>query len=363
MSDQCLNCGGLIMEPGKTCYCPELPGTGYRRRASDVSIQVERETLERLADQVDVQWAARDSSWIQARIRNIAKDTIQVTQVPEREVREGCTGAPTAVGAGLTDIGLPCPESPASSKDSYTSHADTAYEIVAKIGNIANRPDLRAVQSEQRRMIREALAKAQAYGRLEEMMKQSTAKQREVTSKATNPEEHARGCEYDGATWKCASRCPVRAAMIAPTQTAEQYTQLLRELDDLLDFLAKEVITLDIVESDKNNGQWPRSDLVKHAREDIAKALQAPTDTERPKCPCGAWYWDEHTMACAIRVSAVATAPAVEKAKYRIRLLEDDNLLLRSRIAEACLHCSPGSVVWEILNPREESRPDRKGTE
>jgi hypothetical protein len=47
MSDQCLNCGGLIMEPGKvygysgkTCYCPELPGTGYRRRASDVSIQV-----------------------------------------------------------------------------------------------------------------------------------------------------------------------------------------------------------------------------------------------------------------------------------------------------------------------------------
>jgi hypothetical protein len=184
-----------------------------------------------------------------------------------------------------------------------------------------------------------------------------------VASKATNPEEHARGCEYDGATWKCASRCPVRAAMIAPTQTAEQYTQLLRELDDLLDFLAKEVITLDIVESDKNNGQWPRSDLVKHAREDIAKALQAPTDTERPKCPCGAWYWDEHTMACAIRVSAVATAPAVEKAKYRIRLLEDDNLLLRSRIAEACLHCSPGSVVWEILNPREESRPDRKGTE
>jgi hypothetical protein len=178
-----------------------------------------------------------------------------------------------------------------------------------------------------------------------------------LSSKATNPEEHARGCEYDGATWKCASRCPVRAAMIAPTQTAEQYTQLLRELDDLLDFLAKEVITLDIVESDKNNGQWPRSDLVKHAREDIAKALQAPTDTERPKCPCGAWYWDEHTMACAIRVSAVATAPAVEKAKYRIRLLEDDNLLLRSRIAEACLHCSPGSVVWEILNPREESRP------
>jgi hypothetical protein len=142
-----------------------------------------------------------------------------------------------------------------------------------------------------------------------------------------------------------------------PAQTAEQYTQLLRELDDLLDFLAKEVITLDIVESDKNNGQWPRSDLVKHAREDIAKALQAPTDTERPKCPCGAWYWDEHTMACAIRVSAVATAPAVEKAKYRIRLLEDDNLLLRSRIAEACLHCSPGSVVWEILNPKEESRP------
>jgi hypothetical protein len=117
--------------------------------------------------------------------------------------------------------------------------------------------------------------------------------------------------------------------------------------------------------------RWTSETVQKHrsgrlrdceTRRRYRKALtteEAPTDTERPKCPCGAWYWDEHTMACAIRVSAVATAPAVEKAKYRIRLLEDDNLLLRSRIAEACLHCSPGSVVWEILNPREESRPDR----
>jgi hypothetical protein len=252
MSDQCLNCGGLIMEPGKTCYCPELPGTGYRRRASDVSIQVGN---------------------------------------------TGCAETPEGLGTALNGD---CKSGETPSSPAQSSKVPLPPSVVDLI----------------------------------------------AAGEAPEP---------------VIAQGPTRLAKVGKvSQTAEQYTQLLRELDDLLDFLAKEVITLDIVESDKNNGQWPRSDLVKHAREDIAKALQAPTDTERPKCPCGAWYWDEHTMACAIRVSAVATAPAVEKAKYRIRLLEDDNLLLRSRIAEACLHCSPGSVVWEILNPREESRPAGK---
>lgn len=41
---------------------------------------------------------------------------------------------------------------------------EIAYEIVALIGNISNRPDIREVQSKQRGMIRDALCKARAEG-------------------------------------------------------------------------------------------------------------------------------------------------------------------------------------------------------
>jgi hypothetical protein len=71
------------------------------------------------------------------------------------------------------------------------------------------------------------------------------------------------------------------------TERAEQFTQLLRKLDDLLAFIGQEVITLDIVESQKLEGQWPRSDLVKAARRDIAAALSgsaSPRQDEKPKC-------------------------------------------------------------------------------
>lgn len=79
MSDNCLNCGGLIMQPnttygyaGKICYCPVNPKYQYQRSASK----------EPSSELVDV-----EDKYVQSVIEEVVRQTlikkVEITSIPE----------------------------------------------------------------------------------------------------------------------------------------------------------------------------------------------------------------------------------------------------------------------------------------